>query len=53
MTIISGSLEVQVSDGTKKTFNAKQTVLVEDIFGDGHITNNNSDENVMLLVVQL
>ena len=53
MTLISGSLEVQVSDGTRQTFKAGQTALVEDTFGDGHITKNNSTKVAILLVIQL
>ena len=53
MTLISGTLEVEVSDGTKKTFIPGNTAIVEDTFGDGHITRNKSKELAVLSVVQL
>ena len=53
MTLISGTLEVEVSDGTKKTFIPGNTAMVEDTFGDGHITRNKSKELAVLSVVQL
>lgn len=53
MTVISGSLEVTLSDGTKGTSSPGSTTLVEDTWGDGHITANNSDEEAVLFVVEL
>lgn len=53
MTLVSGSLEVIVSDGTKRAFVPGQTALVEDTFGDGHITRNISDEVAILSVIQI
>ncbi len=53
MTLISGSLEVTTSDGIKRTFLPGNTALVEDTWGDGHITSNNSNDQAILSVIQL
>lgn len=53
MTLVSGTLQVTVSDGTKGTSSPGYTTLVEDTWGDGHITANNSNETAVLFVVQL
>lgn len=53
MTLVSGSLEVIVSDGEKRVFVPGNTALVEDILGEGHITRNVSDEVAILSVIQI
>ena len=52
MTIVSGSIEVIASDGIKRTFSVGDTALFEDTWGEGHITNNTSDDNLVVSVVQ-
>src|SRR5215472_14705311 len=36
--LLDGSIEIEVSDGNKRTFTAGQVLLVEDITGKGHRT---------------
>lgn len=52
MTLVSGALEVTVSDGEVRHFVPGQTVLVEDTTGKGHSTRSIGGESV-LTVVQL
>ena len=53
MTLITGSLEVEVGDATKRIFKPGDTALVEDTTGLGHVTRNNSDQVAVLSVIQL
>ncbi|MGH7240367.1 MAG: cupin domain-containing protein [Candidatus Saccharimonadales bacterium] len=52
MTVLNGSLEVTVSDGTTRIFRGGDTALVEDTTGDGHATRNLGDEVLSLSVTQ-
>jgi len=50
MTLISGALEVGVSDGEVRRFKPGETVLVEDTTGKGHSTRSVDGESVVLVV---
>jgi hypothetical protein len=52
MTLVSGALEVGVSDGEKRSFQPGDTVLVEDTTGKGHSTRSVGGD-ALLIVVQL
>jgi hypothetical protein len=51
--VLTGDLEVQVSDGEVRTFGPGAVVLVEDTFGQGHISRVVSKERTYCVVVPL
>ena len=51
--ILSGELEVEVSDGEIRIFGPGSVVLVEDTFGKGHVSRVVSRERVYCVVVPL
>jgi len=53
MCILSGSLEVQVSDGEHRTIVSGNIVLVEDTTGKGHVTRALGHEPVLMTVAQV
>jgi len=50
MTLLSGALEVRVSDGEVRQFRPGETVLVEDTTGKGHATKSVDGESVVFVV---
>ncbi|MFP6594421.1 MAG: cupin domain-containing protein [Dehalococcoidia bacterium] len=53
MIVVSGEIEVTVSDGTKRRFAVGQTLLLADQTGNGHYTEIVSEEPVVVAVVHL
>lgn len=53
MIVVSGEIEVTVSDGAKRRFAAGQALLLADQTGKGHYTEIVSEEPVVVAVVQL
>jgi len=51
--ILSGELEVEVSDGQVRIFGPGSVVLVEDTFGEGHVSRVVRRERVYCVVVPL
>ena len=51
--ILSGTLEVTVSDGEKRTFGVGSIALVEDTAGKGHRTKVIGSEDVKTALIQL
>lgn len=51
--VVSGEWEVEASDGEVRTFNASQTLLVEDITGKGHRSRVLTKEGSLAFLVQL
>lgn len=51
--VISGSWEIQASDGEVRTFGPRDTLLVEDLTGRGHKSRVLGDEESLALLVQL
>ena len=39
VVVLEGALEVETTDGQKRTFAPAMIVLVEDVVGQGHVTN--------------
>jgi quercetin dioxygenase-like cupin family protein len=50
MTLLTGALEVRVSDGEVRQFRPGETVLVEDTTGKGHATKSVDGESVVFVV---
>jgi quercetin dioxygenase-like cupin family protein len=50
MTLLSGALEVQASDGEVRQFKPGETVLVEDTTGKGHASKSVNGESIVLVV---
>jgi quercetin dioxygenase-like cupin family protein len=53
MMIMSGTLEIGVSDGEKRTLSAGTIALVEEAGSKGHTTRAIGDENSILMVTEL
>jgi quercetin dioxygenase-like cupin family protein len=51
--ILSGKLEVRVSDGERRLFGPGTIVLVTDTIGKGHVTKVLGSKDVLTAVVQL
>ena len=51
--LLSGTIEVTVSDGEKRLFGAGSIALVEDTTGKGHRTEVIGSEDVKTVVIQL
>ena len=51
--IMTGTVEVSVSDGEKRRFAAGSVVLLEDVSGQGHRTRVAGEEDVRMVFVQL
>ncbi len=49
----SGQLEIEVSDGHKRRFQAGSVIFVDDLTGDGHVTRNIGDDPVTGVFVEL
>jgi quercetin dioxygenase-like cupin family protein len=50
---LSGEIEGEASDGTKRRFGTGDITLLEDTTGKGHRSRNVGDEPVLMVVVQL
>jgi quercetin dioxygenase-like cupin family protein len=53
LVVLSGSMEVEVSDGEMKRFQPGDSLLLEDTWGKGHRWKNSGEDVLHLLVVQL
>jgi hypothetical protein len=53
MMIMSGTLEIGVSDGEKRTLSVGTIALVEEAGSKGHTTRAIGDENTILMVTEL
>ncbi len=51
--VISGSWEIEASDGAKRLFSPTETLLAEDTMGKGHKSCVVGDEDSLALLVQL
>jgi len=51
--LLSGTMEVMVSDGEKRMFGPGSIVLVEDTTGKGHVSKVIGSEDVKTVVIQL
>lgn len=52
IVLLDGAIEIQVSDGTRRTFQAGEVLLLEDTTGKGHRTRNvESRERRSLFIV--
>ncbi len=47
--ILSGEMEVEIGDGTKRRFKAGDVLLAEDLTGQGHITRRYGDYQVAIV----
>ncbi len=52
MSVVSGTLEVTVSDGEKRVFKSGDIMLLEDTSGEGHATKNAGNEPAVVSVTQ-
>jgi quercetin dioxygenase-like cupin family protein len=53
MFVLSGELDVEVTDGELRRFGPGDVILVEDIIGKGHISRALGDERVYMVAVPL
>ena len=53
MMIMSGSLEVEVSDGEKQTYHAGTIAFLDDRGSKGHISRNVGDEVAIVMVTEV
>lgn len=53
LALLSGSVEVQTTDGSVRRFGPGDLVLLEDTWGRGHVTRNTADGFTTFLVVVL
>jgi hypothetical protein len=51
VVLLSGEIEIEASDGVKRTAKAGDVVLAEDVTGKGHISRPLSDGNVLFIPV--
>jgi hypothetical protein len=51
--VLSGEWEIEVSDGTSRTFAPRSVLLAEDTSGKGHRSRVSSKEDSLALLVQL
>jgi quercetin dioxygenase-like cupin family protein len=51
LALMSGAVEVETTDGTRKTLGPGDLVLLEDTAGKGHVTRNIGDGYAAFLVV--
>jgi hypothetical protein len=53
VVLLSGAMEVEIGDGTKRQFGPGDVLVAEDLTGKGHITRNIGDEPRISLAVPL
>ena len=53
MLIMSGAIEVEVSDGEKRTYPAGTITFLEDMNSKGHISRNASNEVAVVMVTEV
>jgi quercetin dioxygenase-like cupin family protein len=53
MTVMQGATEVTVSDGETRKFRPGDTLLMEDTYGEGHVSRNAGSEPAVQIVAQL
>ena len=53
VVVVSGEMEITVSDGEKRRFKPGQVFLVTDKTGKGHYSENVSSEPLVLVVIHL
>ena len=53
IVLLSGTAEIVVSDGERRTIRAGQIVLAEDLTGKGHITRALDDTTRVTLIIEL
>lgn len=53
MTLVSGTMNVIASDGTKKSIYPGDTGFFEDTWGEGHISENPSDKEAIIFIAQV
>ncbi|MBM3945914.1 MAG: cupin domain-containing protein [SAR202 cluster bacterium] len=51
VVILSGELEVEVGSGAKRTFTTGDTLLAEDLTGQGHTTRSRGDRRLMFVAL--
>jgi quercetin dioxygenase-like cupin family protein len=53
MVVLSGTMEVEASDGDTKQFHAGDSILFEDTWGKGHRLKNGGGDVLRVFIVQL
>ncbi len=53
LVVLSGRVEFEIGDGTKRQFGLGEVILAEDTYGQGHITRVIGDEPRSLMLVPL
>ena len=53
VVLLSGAMEVEIGDGTKRQFGPGDVLVAEDLTGKGHITRNIGNEPRVSLAVPL